>query len=60
MWEQPCEGHCMYQVFVKLKRLQVELKKLNKEFYSNIYLKVKSATEDLVGHQTAMQKLCCQ
>lgn len=50
----------MYQVFVKLKRLKVELKKLNKEFYSNIYLKVKAATEDLVGHQAAMQKLCCQ
>jgi len=55
-WDQPSSGYAMYQVFTKLKRLKVDLKKLKHEFYSNITLRVKVVKADLVAQQCLMQQ----
>lgn len=55
-WNKTEEGNLMYRVSSRLKKLKIPLRKLNKEFYSNITVRVQAAREELYAIQNSLRQ----
>lgn len=58
MWNQQHIGYDMYRFTTKLKVLKAELRKLNKNHYSNISTRVVGAKEELYCFQKSFHNTC--
>ena len=56
VWADRVDGSPMFQLCKKLKRLKVELKKLNRECYSDLSSRVQQAKHDLESVQWDIQR----
>ncbi|XP_039069697.1 uncharacterized protein LOC120216289 [Hibiscus syriacus] len=50
-WLQPCHDNPMKKIFLKLKRHKASLKILNKNYFSDIYARVRSKRDEIKKHQ---------
>lgn len=55
VWEEAAVGTPMYQLCMKLRKLKAELKKFNKEFFSNLPSRVVQAKEKMENVQRLIQ-----
>lgn len=56
VWGQDVEGFPMFRVYMKLKKLNLELRRLNQKAYSHIYTRFRISKEELVAQQHLIQQ----